>query len=134
MEALGGQKAGVCVLAQWTHPEVRARAGAGEAGLGVFLLSTHQPRFYLLSFSLNVSSLGEKKLVSFDTELLMQDTESVTEGEITAKITGSSGTVSSYLVTNRSQLANQVPAQLRETDHLSASGWRWAAQHLFDRN
>lgn len=61
----------------------------------------------------------------------MQDTESVTEGEITAKITGSSGTVSSYLVTNRSQLANQVPTQLRETDHLSASGWRWAAQHLF---
>lgn len=69
-------------------------------------------------------------LVSFDMELLMQDTESVTEGEITAKITGSSGTVSSYLVTNRSQLANQVPTQLRETDHLSASGWRWAAQHL----
>ena len=49
-----------CVLAQWTHQRVRARGRSWRGWAGCFLLSTHQPRFYLLSFPLNVSSLGKE--------------------------------------------------------------------------
>ena len=55
-----GRKQTVCVLAQWTRRRVRARGRSWRGWAGCFLLSTHQLRFYLLSFPLNGSSLGKE--------------------------------------------------------------------------
>lgn len=69
----------------------------------------------LQQFLTECELLGGKKLVSFDTELLMQDTESVTEGEITAKITGSVNMISSCWLPTESWPTRSRPSYARTT-------------------